>query len=83
MDKTVATLSDAVSEIGGSVASATPIELIHALIDRWPKNPTVVNNNFSNGRIGIYSMIEASIFESFQPITVPSYTSTAQSSTSS
>jgi 3-oxoadipate CoA-transferase alpha subunit len=41
-----------------------PIELIHALIDRFratgsPKNLTVINNNAGNGAIGIAAMIKA------------------------
>lgn len=72
MDKTVPDLSQAVAGIedgmvlmvGGFGGSGAPIELIHALIDRFkttgsPKNLTVVNNNAGNGRIGIAAMIDA------------------------
>ncbi|WP_105382797.1 3-oxoacid CoA-transferase subunit A [Neorhizobium alkalisoli] len=67
MDKTVGSLAEAVAEIhdgatvmiGGFGGSGAPIELIHALIDRGPKNLTVVNNNAGNGRIGIAAMIDA------------------------
>ena len=72
MDKTVADLATAVAGIedgmtlmiGGFGGSGAPIELIHALIDRFkatgsPKNLTVVNNNAGNGRIGIAAMIDA------------------------
>lgn len=72
MDKTVATLPDAVAGvddgavvmIGGFGGSGAPIELIHALIDRFkatgsPKKLTVVNNNAGNGGIGIAAMIDA------------------------
>lgn len=72
MDKSIANLSDAVAEIddgavlmiGGFGGSGAPIELIHALIDRFkatgrPKNLTVVNNNAGNGKIGIAAMIDA------------------------
>ncbi|CAD7048510.1 3-oxoadipate CoA-transferase [Pseudorhizobium endolithicum] len=67
MDKTVASVRDAVSEIndgatimiGGFGGSGAPIELIHALIDRRPKDLTVINNNAGNGRIGIAAMIDA------------------------
>lgn len=72
MDKSVADLSTAVADItdgmvvmiGGFGGSGAPIELIHALIDRFratgsPKNLTVVNNNAGNGRIGIAAMIDA------------------------
>ncbi|NGP17004.1 3-oxoacid CoA-transferase subunit A [Devosia aurantiaca] len=72
MDKTVSGLAAAVAGIedgmvlmvGGFGGSGAPIELIHALIDRFkatggPKNLTVVNNNAGNGRIGIAAMIDA------------------------
>ena len=72
MDKTIATLADAVADIpdnavlmiGGFGGSGAPIELIHALIDRYratgnPGNLTVINNNAGNGRIGIAAMIDA------------------------
>lgn len=71
MDKTVPTLAEAVVDIpdnavlmvGGFGGSGAPIELIHALIDRFvatgsPKNLTVINNNAGNGRIGIAAMID-------------------------
>jgi 3-oxoadipate CoA-transferase alpha subunit len=71
MDKTVAGLAEAVAGIedgmvvmiGGFGGAGAPIELIHALIDRYratgsPKNLTVVNNNAGNGRIGIAAMID-------------------------
>jgi 3-oxoadipate CoA-transferase alpha subunit len=49
--------------VGGFGGSGAPIELIHALIDRFratgsPGNLTVVNNNAGNGRIGIAAMID-------------------------
>ena len=72
MDKTVADLATAVAGIedgmvlmiGGFGGAGAPIELIHALIDRFkatgsPTNLTVVNNNAGNGRIGIAAMIDA------------------------
>jgi len=67
VDKTVANVTDAVSEItdgatimiGGFGGSGAPIELIHALIDRRPKDLTIINNNAGNGRIGIAAMIDA------------------------
>ena len=72
MDKTVPDLKSAIAGIedgmvlmvGGFGGSGAPIELIHALIDRFkatgsPKNLTVVNNNAGNGRIGIAAMIDA------------------------
>lgn len=50
--------------IGGFGGAGAPIELIHALIDRFyatgsPNNLTVVNNNAGNGRVGIAAMIDA------------------------
>lgn len=67
MDKTIATAAEAVADIGdgatvmigGFGGSGAPIELIHALIDRGPKDLTVINNNAGNGRIGIAAMIDA------------------------
>ncbi|MBW9113303.1 3-oxoacid CoA-transferase subunit A [Rhizobium cauense] len=67
MDKTIVSTAEAVSEIGdgatvmigGFGGSGAPIELIHALIDKGPKNLTVINNNAGNGRIGIAAMIDA------------------------
>jgi len=49
--------------IGGFGGSGAPIELIHALIDRFretgsPGNLTVVNNNAGNGRVGLAAMID-------------------------
>ena len=72
MDKQIATLAEAVAGIadgavvmiGGFGGSGAPIELIHALIDRYvatgsPRDLTVINNNAGNGRIGIAAMIDA------------------------
>lgn len=67
MNKTIADVAEAVAEIGdgasvmigGFGGSGAPIELIHALIDKRPKNLTVINNNAGNGRIGIAAMIDA------------------------
>jgi 3-oxoadipate CoA-transferase, alpha subunit len=72
MDKTIANLAEAVAAIGddatvmigGFGGSGAPIELIHAMIDRFrqtgsPKNLTVINNNAGNGKIGIAAMIDA------------------------
>lgn len=71
MDKTISNLSEAVAGIfdgavvmiGGFGGSGAPIELIHALIDRYlatgaPKNLTVVNNNAGNGHVGLAALIE-------------------------
>lgn len=70
VNKTVPTASDAVSSIpngatlmiGGFGGSGSPIELIHALIDRFiatgrPDNLTVINNNAGNGQVGLAAMI--------------------------
>lgn len=72
MDKIVASLAEAVAPIsdgmtvmiGGFGGSGAPIELIHALIDRFvatgsPKGLTIINNNAGNGRIGLAAMIGA------------------------
>lgn len=71
MDKRIATLAEAVADIpdgatvmiGGFGGSGAPIELIHALIDRFlatgsPRNLTIINNNAGNGHVGIAAMIE-------------------------
>lgn len=67
MDKIVSSLANAVAGIGdgstvmigGFGGSGAPIELIHALIDKRPRNLTVINNNAGNGKIGIAAMIDA------------------------
>lgn len=72
MDKTISTLEAAVADvsdnavlmIGGFGGSGAPIDLIHALIDRYkatgsPAKLTVINNNAGNGKIGIAAMIDA------------------------
>ncbi|MBC7738857.1 MAG: 3-oxoacid CoA-transferase subunit A [Candidatus Saccharibacteria bacterium] len=72
MDKTIADLATAVAGIrdgmtvmiGGFGGSGAPIELIHALIDRFvatghPTDLTVVNNNAGNGHVGLAALIEA------------------------
>jgi 3-oxoadipate CoA-transferase alpha subunit len=69
MDKTIASVAEAVAGIGdgatvmigGFGGSGAPIELIHALIDKGPKGLTVINNNAGNGRIGIAAMIDAGL----------------------
>lgn len=50
--------------IGGFGGAGAPIELIHALVDRYkrtgsPGNLTVINNNAGNGSVGIAAMIYA------------------------
>ncbi len=72
MNKVLPSLDEAVSEIpdgarimiGGFGGSGAPIELIHALIDRFratgsPKALTIINNNAGNGGIGIAAMLRA------------------------
>ena len=72
MDKSVPDLASALAGIengmsvmiGGFGGSGAPIELIHALIDRFratgsPRDLTIINNNAGNGRIGIAAMIDA------------------------
>ena len=72
MDKTLPDLAAAVAGIedgmsvmiGGFGGSGAPIELIHALIDRYnatghPRSLTVVNNNAGNGHVGLAALIEA------------------------
>lgn len=71
MDKTVSSLAEAVAGIGdgasvmigGFGGSGAPIELIHALIDRFvatghPTGLTVINNNAGNGHVGLAALIE-------------------------
>jgi 3-oxoadipate CoA-transferase alpha subunit len=67
MNKTIPSTAQAVADIndgaivmiGGFGGSGAPIELIHAVIDKGPRNLTVINNNAGNGRIGIAAMIDA------------------------
>lgn len=71
MDKRINSLADAVADIpdgasvmiGGFGGSGAPIELVHAMIDRFkatgsPGNLHVVNNNAGNGRVGLAAMID-------------------------
>ena len=71
MDKALPTVAEAVADIpdgatvmiGGFGGSGAPIELIHALIDRFratgsPADITVINNNAGNGYCGIAAMIK-------------------------
>jgi len=65
IDKTVASCAEAVScieegatvMIGGFGEVGSPIELIHALIDRGTRNLCVINNNTGNGEVGLAALI--------------------------
>jgi len=43
--------------IGGFGASGSPIELIHALIDKGSTGLTLINNNAGNGRVGLAALL--------------------------
>lgn len=43
--------------IGGFGEAGSPIELIHALIDRGVKGLTVISNNTGSGRVGLAALI--------------------------
>ncbi|OMH33834.1 3-oxoacid CoA-transferase subunit A [Motiliproteus sp. MSK22-1] len=66
IDKQVGSAAAAVADIfdgatvmvGGFGEAGSPIELIHALIDRGVKNLTVVNNNTGSGHVGLAALIE-------------------------
>jgi 3-oxoadipate CoA-transferase alpha subunit len=67
IDKRVASAAEAVAGIedgatvmiGGFGEAGSPIELIHALIDRGVRDLTVINNNTGNGRVGLAALIAA------------------------
>ena len=65
IDDAVAGIEDgATVMIGGFGGAGAPIELIHALVERYrktgsPGSLTVINNNAGNGAIGIAAMIDA------------------------
>ncbi|KAB2956038.1 MAG: 3-oxoacid CoA-transferase subunit A [Rhizobiaceae bacterium] len=65
IEEAVAGIEDGMAVmIGGFGGAGAPIELIHALVDRYkrtgsPANLTVINNNAGNGAIGIAAMIDA------------------------
>jgi 3-oxoadipate CoA-transferase alpha subunit len=72
MNKICPTIEDALAGIedgmsvmiGGFGGAGAPIELIHALVDRYkatgsPGRLTVINNNAGNGAVGIAAMIYA------------------------
>jgi len=66
IDKCVDSAATAVADIqdgatvliSGFGEAGSPIELIHALIDRGVKNLTVVNNNTGSGHVGLAALIE-------------------------
>ncbi len=71
MDKRIGSPAEAVAVIGdgasvmigGFGGSGAPIEMIHALIDRYmetghPRNLVVINNNAGNGHVGLAALIE-------------------------
>ena len=65
IDKTVASVADAVADIedGATVAVAgfgaagSPVELLHALIDQGSNKLIVINNNAGNGNVGLAALI--------------------------
>jgi 3-oxoadipate CoA-transferase alpha subunit len=44
--------------IGGFGEAGSPIELIHALIDKGVRNLTVISNNTGSGHVGLAALIE-------------------------
>lgn len=67
IDKFVASAQAAVADIGDGASvmiggfgeAGSPIELIHALIDRGAKDLTVINNNTGSGHVGLAALIES------------------------
>lgn len=45
--------------IGGFGEAGSPLELIHALIDRGARDLTIVSNNTGSGRVGLAALIAA------------------------
>jgi 3-oxoadipate CoA-transferase alpha subunit len=66
IDKRVASPAQAVADIhdgatvlvGGFGEAGSPIELIHALIDKGSRNLTVISNNTGSGHVGLAALIE-------------------------
>lgn len=66
INKIIGSAAEAVSEIhdgatvmiGGFGEAGSPIELIHALIDKGSKNLTVISNNTGSGHVGLAALIE-------------------------
>jgi 3-oxoadipate CoA-transferase alpha subunit len=67
IDKRVASVADAVADvfdgatvlIGGFGEAGSPIELIHALIDRGAQDLTVISNNCGSGEVGLAALLKA------------------------
>jgi 3-oxoadipate CoA-transferase alpha subunit len=65
IESALADIGDGMSVmIGGFGGAGAPVELIHALVERYrgtgsPASLTVINNNAGNGAIGIAAMIDA------------------------
>ncbi|PIE23067.1 MAG: 3-oxoadipate CoA-transferase [Planctomycetota bacterium] len=65
IDKQVASVSEALADvfdgatvmIGGFGEVGSPIELIHALVERGTKDLVAVNNNTGNGEVGLAALI--------------------------
>lgn len=83
IDKRVPSVGDAVADVfdgatvmvGGFGEAGSPIELIHALIDRGATNLTVVNNNTGSGEVGLAALIKAGLVSTM----ICSYPRTANS----
>ena len=66
IDKHIGSPAEAIADIhdgatvmvGGFGEAGSPIELIHALIDKGAKNLTVINNNTGSGHVGLAALIE-------------------------
>ncbi len=67
IDKRVESCAAAVADIshgatvmiGGFGEAGSPVELIHALIDRGARDLTIVSNNTGSGRVGLAALIAA------------------------
>ena len=66
INKIVKSLKEAVANInddstimiGGFGEAGSPVELIHALIDKGSKNLTIISNNTGSGHVGLAALIE-------------------------
>lgn len=69
IDKAFASVHEAVADVfdgavvmvGGFGEAGSPIELIHALIDRGSRDLTVVSNNCGSGEIGLAALLKAGL----------------------